>query len=69
MEGLLEGNNSFHIEMNQINFPPKKKLEDKKGNIDSFKSKEKPESKDTILKEKKNKNNKTKKSKKEKLND
>ena len=64
MEGLLEGNNSFHIEMNQINFPPKKKLEDKKGNIDSFKSKEKPESKDTILKEKKNKNNKTKKSKK-----
>ena len=69
MEGLLEGNNSFHIEMNQINFPPKKKLEDKKGNIDSFKSKEKPESKDTILKEKKNKNKKTKKSKKEKLND
>ena len=55
MEGLLEGNNSFHIEINQINFPPKKKLEDKKGNIDSFKSKEKPESKDTILKEKKKK--------------
>ena len=39
-------------------------MEDKKGNIDSFKSKENPESKDTILKEKKNKNNKTKKSKK-----
>ena len=67
MEELFENNNNYHIEMNQIYFPPKKKLENKKGTIDLNKSKEEPESKDSILENKKIKNNKTKKSKKGKI--
>ena len=73
MEELFEcPNNNYHIEMNQINFPPKKKFENKKGiqdltKVKNDKSKTEPESKDTILEDNKIKNNKIKKSKKREI--